>query len=127
MNRGAVAEGLRRYRTIAGEIEFLRASAAEAAGTPEEKSYVQKAEELQAAKLQILRCLNDLPYLERDILWRHFIKGEYWVRIAQEHHYSERQARNIGAAALDDMGKLLDSCPEAAAFFRDFEGADTDI
>ncbi len=120
MTRAAVEEGLQGYRNIDKEIRLnteMSQEDRERAGLYEERD-----RELRAAKGQILDCLNELPYLQRDIIWRHYIKGEFWIRIAQDHHYSERQIRSHGAAALDAMGELLEKRQEAAGFFRRFEG-----
>ena len=119
MTRAAVEEGLRWYRTIDKEITLAIEFSNEDRDRCEE--HRKRADELREAKSQILDCLNELPYMQRDIIWRHYIKGEFWLRIAQDHHYSERQMRSYGAAALDAIGELLEKRPCAASFFRRFE------
>lgn len=117
MKREVVVNGLKRYRDADKEIGFLRMMAEMADDAREEKRYSLAAENLRNAKLQITSALNNLPFRERDVLWRHYIQGEYWERIAQAHYYSEKQTRNIGKRALDMLGEAVEPYPEAVSFF----------
>lgn len=122
MKRKTVIAGLRAYRGIENDIRQKMLFAKESG---EGGEYEREAEELCRIKRGIIRCLNDLPQMERDCLWSHYVKGEMWVRICQKHAYSERQIRNISARGLDRLGSAFSRQPELARFCELAEARDT--
>jgi DNA-directed RNA polymerase specialized sigma24 family protein len=104
MDRAMVKAGLRAYKGIDEDIGQKLGFAKE---DEDGKQYVREAEELRRVKREIIRCLNELPQLERDCIWRHYVNGEMWVRICQKYAYSERQIRNISNRGLDRLGKAF--------------------
>jgi DNA-directed RNA polymerase specialized sigma24 family protein len=49
--------------------------------------------------------------VQRTILVKHYFSGKTWRDVASETHYSERTVRNIHAAALAEIDKLIKSLP----------------
>ena len=123
MTRDQVKAGLRAYKHIGSMIESKRTFAAEAGDDEAAESYLREAERLGAVRQQIIAGLNRLDALQMDVVWRQYIKGEYWVYIARKHHYSERQIFRIGEAGLDALGSIMEEYPEAADFCRAQEKA----
>ena len=113
MNRETAKGGLRAYRHIGEDIRQKQAFAEE---TGEKAQYEREAAELQTVKREMVRCLNKLPTLERDCIWRHYVLGEMWVRICRKYAYSERQIRNISNRGLDRLAAELKKSPAAARF-----------
>lgn len=117
MDRLTVKAGLRAYKHIDEDIrqklEFAKAA-------EDGKQYEREAEELRKVKREFIRCLNELPQLERDCIWRHYVNGEMWVRISTKYAYSERQIRNIAVRGLDRLGKGIS---RRAVLKRFFQGA----
>lgn len=122
MDRKTVIAGLRAYKYIDGNIKSKLLFAQESG---EEEKYEREAAELRSVKRKILAGLNELPQLERDCVWRHYIHGERWVRISRKYAYSEKQIRNISGRGLDRLGKAFDQCGEVARFCRAEEQEDT--
>ncbi len=122
MERKTVIAGLRAYRGIENAINQKMVFAEE---TEERGKYEREASELRRVKSGILQCLNELPQMERDCLWRHYIKGEVWVRICQKYAYSERQIRNISNRGLIRLGIIFSGIPELVRFCEQSEGRDT--
>lgn len=122
MERKTVIAGLRAYRSIESDIRQKMLFAKEAGECGE---YKKEAAALGRVKRAMIRCLNDLPQLERDCLWEHYVKGELWVRICQKHAYSERQIRNISNRGLDRLGKSFSKRPELARFCERTAAKDT--
>ena len=119
MTREEVKAGLRSWRRIDGIIEGRRTIAAETGPGDAAAWCLAEAEQLTAAKREMLDALNRLEPLQRDVIWRQYIRGEYWVRIAQKHHYSERQIFRVGEQGLDALGEILEEYPAAAEFCRE--------
>lgn len=113
MDRETVKAGLRGYRHIGEDIRQKQAFAEE---TGEKEQYEREIRELQAVRREMVRCLNELPTVERDCIWRHYVMGEMWVRICRKYAYSERQIRNISNRGLERLGKALKKSPAAARF-----------
>ena len=122
MERKTVIAGLRAYRSIESDIRQKMLFAKEAG---EGGEYEKEAAALGRVKRAMIRCLNDLPQLERDCLWEHYVKGELWVRICQKHAYSDRQIRNISNRGLDRLGKAFSKRPELARFCERTAAKDT--
>lgn len=113
MDRKTVIAGLRAYRSIESDIRQKMVFAQEA---EEGGEYEKEAAVLRRVKQGMIRCLNDLPQLERDCIWEHYVRGQKWVWICQKHTYSERQIRNISNRGLDRLGKAFSKRPELARF-----------
>ena len=122
MNRKTVIAGLRAYKRIEEDIRHKELFASE---VEDGARYLAEAEKLRKVKREIIRCLNELPQLERDCIWSHYIKGDFWVRICQKYAYSERQIRNISNRGIDCLGKAFSRRPDVERFCRASEGADT--
>lgn len=123
MTRDQVKAGLRAYKHIGSMIDSKRMFAAEAGDDDAAESFLQEAERLNAVRRQIIAGLNRLDAMKMDVVWRQYIKGEYWVYIARKHHYSERQIFRIGEAGLDALAEIMEEYPEAADFCRSQEKA----
>lgn len=67
----------------------------------------QKA--LYALKRAIRKELERLPYIQRVIVSDFYIRGDNWVRISAQIHYSERQCKNIRNNALVKLGRRFAS------------------
>lgn len=122
MERKTVIAGLRAYKSVERDIKQKMIFAKEA---EEGGEYEREADMLRRVKQGMIRCLNDLPQLERDCIWEHYVKGELWVRICQKHAYSERQIRNISNRGLNRLGKAFSSRPELARFCEQTAAKDT--
>ena len=122
MDRKTVIAGLRAYKRIEDDIKHKELFASE---VEDGAQYLKEAEKLRRIKREIIRHLNDLPQMERDCIWSHYIKGEMWVRISQKYAYSERQVRNISNRGIDRLGKAFSRRSDLARFCRDAEGKDT--
>ena len=121
MDRKIVIAGLKAYRGIEHEISRKMLFAQET----NDESYEREAETLRKIKQEIIRCLNDLPQLERDCLWEHYVRSELWVRICRKYAYSERQIRNISNRGLDRLGRAISERPELVQFCKTMAGDDT--
>lgn len=122
MDRKTVTAGLRAYKRIESDIKQKMLFAREAG---EGGEFEREAEELRKIKREIIRCLNELPQLERDCVWSHYIKGERWVWICRKHAYSERQIRNISARGLDRLGEAFSQRQKVARFCEAAAAKDT--
>ena len=122
MDRRMVIAGLKAYKGIETDIRHKELFASE---VEDGAQYLKEAEKLRRVKREIIKCMNDLPQLERDCIWSHYIKGEMWVRISQKYAYSERQVRNISNRGIDRLGKAFSRRSDLARFCRDAEGKDT--
>lgn len=67
-----------------------------------------KISELLELRRNVVTALSRLPYTQKDVIWRHYIKGEQWEQIARRHYYSDRQIRNINNQGLDALGREMD-------------------
>ena len=114
MNRKMVIAGLKAYKGIEHEISRKMLFAQET----DDANYEREAEALRKIKQDIIRCLNDLPQLERDCLWEHYVKNELWVRICRKYAYSERQIRNISNRGLDRLGRAISERPDLMQFCK---------
>lgn len=64
-------------------------------------------EQLADLKAAILRELNKLPLLQKNILYDFYISGLQWVQISVRVHYSETQCKKIRNRALDNLGEFF--------------------
>lgn len=122
MERKTVIAGLRAYKDIENDIQQKMLFAKEAG---EGGAYEKEAAMLRRVKLGMIQCLNDLPQLERECIWEHYVKGKLWVWICQKHAYSERQIRNISNRGLNRLGKAFSGRPELARFCARAAARDT--
>lgn len=122
MDRRTVIAGLKAYKRIEADIQHKELFAAE---VEDGAQYLKEAEKLRKVKREIIKCMNDLPQLERDCIWSHYIKGEMWVRISQKYAYSERQIRNISNRGIDRLGKAFSRRSDVVQFCRSSVDADT--
>ena len=109
MERGQVILLLRTYANIDREIEFRRGM------LPDEEAE-QDVGFLMELKKEISRGLCSLPYIQRDSIYRKYVKREKWERIRRSHNYSERNIRVIANKALAALGVAL----EDKAIVQDF-------
>lgn len=121
MTRECVKCGLRAYKHMDNMIESKRTFAQHAPSSAEGERYLRQAEQLSVAKGQIIEALNRLETMQMDVLWRKYIRGEYWVQIGMKHNYSERQIIRIGEIGLDCLAVIMEQYPEAARFCRSQE------
>ena len=122
MDRKIVIAGLKAYKSIEEDAKQKELFAAE---VEDGKQYLKEAEKLRKVKREMIRCMNDLPQLERDCVWSHYIKGEMWVRICQKYAYSERQIRNISNRGIDHLGRSFSRRPDVVRFCRAAKEQDT--
>lgn len=122
MERKTVVAGLRAYKHIEDDIRQKLMFAREA---EDDRQLLKEADELRNVRREIIRCLNDLPQLERDCIWRHYIQGERWVRICQKYAYSERQIRNISNRGLNRLGSAFSKRANIRRFCAAAETWDT--
>lgn len=122
MDRKTVIAGLKAYKRIEDDIRHKELFASE---VEDGAQYLKEAEKLRKVKREMIRCMNDLPQLERDCVWSHYIKGDMWVRISQKYAYSERQIRNISNRGIDHLGKSLSRRPDVVRFCRAAKEQDT--
>ena len=52
---------------------------------------------------QIISALILLPYIEKNIIFSFYIRGDKWVQISGFNRYSVRQCRNICTRAVDAL------------------------
>lgn len=119
MDRKTAASVLRAYSGIDRDIKSKMLFAQESG---DRSRYEREADDLRQVKRDIIAALNELPHLERNCLWDHYIKGELWVRISQKYAYSERQIRNIAGSGLDRLVKAFDKRPSVVKFISKTEG-----
>ena len=113
MERKTVIAGLRAYKGIEDDVRQKIAYAGE---VEDGETYLREAEDLRHIRREIIRCMNELPQLERDCIWRHYIHTEKWVWICRKYAYSERQIRNISNRGLERLGRAFEKQPAVAAF-----------
>lgn len=121
MPQKAVKCALRAFRQIDTDI----AAKEEFSKTEGGSRYAKEAAELKSVKKAIIAALNELPPLERDCIWQHYIRGDSWVRISRKHAYSERQLRNITNRGLQILGKTLLRNEKTRSFCRAVEKQNT--
>lgn len=109
MERGQVILLLRTYADIDKDIAFRREM------LPDENEE-QEVEFLKKLKKEISHGLCGLPYVQRDSIYRKYVKREKWERIRRSHNYSDRQIRVIANRALTSLGAAL----EDKAIVQDF-------
>ncbi|MCD8355880.1 MAG: hypothetical protein LUE11_04835 [Clostridia bacterium] len=78
----------------------------------------KEIERLERAKEEILVSLDALKYIQRAVLWDHFVKGEYWQRLRFVYYYSERQLRYIADEGLEELGKVFERNDIIKAFLE---------
>lgn len=78
----------------------------------------KEIERLELAKEEILVSLDELKYIQRAVLWDHYVKGEYWQRLRFTYYYSERQLRYIANEGLEILGKVFDQNEIIKAFLE---------
>jgi DNA-directed RNA polymerase specialized sigma24 family protein len=104
MDKRTTTNLLRFYANIDKEIRFKY----ELYGnTPRADAAAQTLKQLRA---DIASALDSMPYVKKDTLYQHYIKGVGWDKIRRRHWYSNRQIRNIANSALQELAVLLDSC-----------------
>ena len=118
MDRETVKQGLRAYSLIDGIISSKEQIALEFGNDEVGKLHHREIESLRTAKRQMINALNTLNDIQMDVVWRKYIRGEYWVRVGMRHHYSERQIIRIGEAGLDALAEIMEEYPEAADFCK---------
>jgi DNA-directed RNA polymerase specialized sigma24 family protein len=116
MDKAALKAGLRAYKDIDEEIAYKRLFCEQLTDADEIAACQKQAAETQKAKEQIIKAINHLPTIEKDCIYRHYIKGELWVSISMRHNYQDRQIRQIAYRGLDRLIAEVETCPEAAAF-----------
>lgn len=124
MDLSTIKAGLRSYKHIDEDIRQKLMFAEEVEAANGGQQYKAEAEELQRVKQEMIHTMNDLMTIERDCIWRHYVNGEMWVRIARRYNYSERQIRNIANVGLNHLGKLVS---EREALQRYFLAAKKDF
>lgn len=74
----------------------------------EKKILYSKSLDKEKNKISILNCgLNSLNCLENNVIKLRYIDNRSWGWVAAELHYSERQCRRIGEAAINTMTKVI--------------------
>jgi hypothetical protein len=116
MDKAAMKAGLRAYKNMDDVIAYKRLFCEQLTDADDIAACQKQAREMQKAKEQIIGAINHLPPIEMDCIYRHYIKGEYWISVGMRHNYSDRQIRQIAYRALDDMVAEVELCQEAAAF-----------
>lgn len=123
MDRKTVVAGLKAYKGIEDDIKSKLRFAREI--DKDRAKYKKEVEELRCVRRDMIRCLNDLPQLERECIWDHYIMGHVWLRISQKRNYSEKQIRNIANRGLERLGKSFSGLPRLVKFCRSAEGSNT--
>ena len=119
MERSDVIRLLVFYRDYEREISFIERL------EPTEEDAAQAVTVMREVQQEISAAMKSLDYTEKDIVFSKYVQGEKWQRIRAKHHYSDRQARNIGNQALNKMAKRLDGCPCVEVFLREKTLCDT--
>lgn len=104
MEKQEIIQMLRVFRTSGDEIRMQRRAGSEADGNCR-----MKISELLELRRNVIAALSRLPYTQKDVIWRHYVKGEQWEQIARRHYCSDRQIRNINNKGLDALGRELDT------------------
>lgn len=108
MDLSTIKAGLRSYKHIDEDIRQKLMFAEEIEAVNDGQQYKAEAEELQRVKREMIHTVNELRAIERDCLWRHYVNGEMWARIARRYSYSDRQIRNIANMGLKHLEKLVE-------------------
>lgn len=104
MEKQETVQILRMFRASGDEIRMQRRAGSEADGNCR-----MRISELLELRRNVITALSRLPYTQKDVIWRHYVKGEQWQQIARRHCYSDRHIRNINNKGLDALGRELDT------------------
>lgn len=116
MDKRTTVDLLKFYADIDNEISFKY----ELYGnTPHADTEVWILRQLKAG---IADSLDGMPYIQKDVLFRHYVKGIGWEKIRRKHWYSNRQIRNIANDALEELGARFESCEAVQNFLLRKEG-----
>lgn len=117
MDQKTVKRILKAYEKIDREARHREECAKSFREVPSEaRKYAQEAEQLRGVKKAILNCVNELPIDEREMVWRHWIKGERWEQIRWECYYSESYCQILGRRGVEALRKAFSACPEIVEF-----------
>lgn len=111
MTRQQAVEILEFFRDIDGEIEF-KAELYEGERAKAEQQF------LRELKTSVQACLDALPYTEKALIWKHYVKKQEWNEIRLGHWYSVRQMNNIVRKGLEELGKRLEREAPARQFLE---------
>jgi len=59
--------------------------------------------ETAEAEAQIINALIPLPYIEKNIIYSFYMRGDKWLQISDLSNYSATQCKNIRNRALDAL------------------------